>query len=85
MVKDYEYLGLVMKENGAINIMTLASQANKALFSLKRVLQNSKYRNLSIACLFLDSLVRPILDYGCEVWGFSPGESTEVIHRNFCN
>ena len=41
-------------------------------------------------CSLFDSLVRPILSYGCEVWACLPGsavaalrEKCEVVHRRF--
>ena len=30
-----------------------------------------------------DVVIKPILRYGCEVWGPEDIEQTEVIHRNF--
>ena len=60
-----------MKESGDINLQTLAGQAKKALFSLKSALQNLNYPNPKIMCHLFDSLVCPVLEYGCEVWGFS--------------
>ena len=76
-VREYKYLGLVMKESGAINLRTLASQGNRALFSLKGVfkLQNLNHPNPKIMCQLFDSLVSPVLEYGCEVWGFSQADS----------
>ena len=83
-VREYKYLGLVMKESGDINLQTLAGQAKKALFSLKSALQNLNYPNPKIMCHLFDSLVCPVLEYGCEVWGFSQVDSVEIVHRNFC-
>lgn len=31
-----------------------------------------------------DKLVTPILNYGCEVWGFSQARSIERVHLQFC-
>ena len=83
-VEEYKYLGLVIKENGNINTEILASQANKALFSLKSTIASLKYPSPKILSHLFDSLVCPILDYGCEIWGFSNVEVLERIHRNFC-
>ena len=83
-VDEYKYLGLVIKENGNINTEILASQASKALFSLKSTIASLKYPSPKILCHLFDSLVCPILDYGCEKWGFSNVEVLERIHRNFC-
>ena len=42
--------------------------------------------NLSIECLldFFDKIVKPILLYGCEVWGFSDNYVIEKIRLKFC-
>ena len=50
-------------------LRTLASQGNKALFFLKGALQNLNQPNPKIMCQLFDSLVSPVLEYGCEVWG----------------
>ena len=31
-----------------------------------------------------DSLVRPVADYGNEIWGHTQAEELELIHRRFC-
>ena len=30
-----------------------------------------------------DSLVRPVLEYGCETWGYVKAEEIEKVHRKF--
>ena len=45
------------------------------------VIRRGKRHNLSIECLsdLFDKIVKPILLYGCEVWGFS---DNYVIEKN---
>ena len=31
-----------------------------------------------------DKMVKPILLYGCEVWGFSNNDIIEKVHLQFC-
>jgi hypothetical protein len=31
-----------------------------------------------------DKMVKPILLYGCEVWGFSNNDIIEKVHLKFC-
>ena len=31
-----------------------------------------------------DKIIKPILLYGCEVWGFSKNEIIERVHLRFC-
>ncbi len=35
-------------------------------------------------CHLFDSMVNPILSYGCEVWGAKEYEVLEQVHRHFC-
>jgi hypothetical protein len=47
--------------------------------------EGEKRHNLSIECLLdlPDKIVKPILLYGCEVWGFSDNYVIEKIHLKF--
>ena len=44
------------------------------------------YDKLSIKCLLdlFDKMIKPILLYGCEVWGFSNNDILEKIHLKYC-
>ena len=54
-----------------------------------------KLRNVQLLCHLFDSLVMPVLNYGCEIWAvdwvsgmcregsFASGEAEEDIHRRF--
>jgi hypothetical protein len=50
------------------------------------VIRRGKRHNLSIECLLdlFDKIVKPILLYGCEVWGFSDNNVIEKHHLKFC-
>jgi hypothetical protein len=50
------------------------------------VLKRGKIHNLSIQCQLdlFDKIIKPILLYGCEVWGFSKNEIIERVHLRFC-
>ena len=79
-VKQYIYLGITMKFNGNfdIAISTLADKARKALFKIKRVI------GLNNPCKLLeklfDTMVVPILLYGCEAWGIPKTNYQEATH-----
>ena len=85
-VTMYKYLGIVLSESGSLKltISTLANQANKALFILQKAISKLSYPKPSLLLHLFDSLVRPVLDYGCEIWGYLPTEDLELIHRKFC-
>ena len=38
----------------------------------------------TLLCHLFDSLVRPVADYGSEIWGNTQAEELELIHRKFC-
>jgi hypothetical protein len=66
----------------------LAKQKNieKATKAMYEVIRRGKRHNLSIECLLdlFDKIVKPILLYGCEVWGFSNNYVIEKNHLEFC-
>ena len=71
--------------NGSFNQaqLTLAGQANKAVCML--YIKLSKFSNLKpdfMLALF-DKFIAPILNYGCEVWGFRPAPNIELIALRF--
>ena len=57
-----------------------------ALFSLFPLCETIKETKPPIHILFnlFDSLVASVLNYGCEVWGFTSADCIEIIHRKFC-
>ena len=80
------YLGLIFTSNGSFHQsnVALANKATKAIFAL-----NSR---LSLFCdlkpehrldLF-DKFIAPILNYGCEVWGFENAKQIETVHLGYC-
>jgi hypothetical protein len=50
------------------------------------VLRKGRIHNLSIKYLLdlLDKIVKPILLYGCEIWGFGKNDIIERVHLKFC-
>ena len=71
-VTEFNYLGVTFTKNGKFK---LAKQNNieKTTKAMYEVIRREKRHNLSIECLLdlFDKVVKPILLYGCEVWGFS--------------
>ena len=84
--KEYKYLGIILAENGSLRpaISTLASQASKALFSLMKTASRLSFPKPSLLCYMFDSPVRPVAEYGSEIWGHIHAEEVEIIHRRFC-
>jgi hypothetical protein len=55
--------------------------ADKALKAMYEVLKIGRMHKLSIKCLLdlFDKMIKPILLYGCEVWGFS---NNDILGKN---
>lgn len=71
------------------------NKGRAALFAMMRRTYELEMNNVYIRCHLFDSLVKPILSYGCEVWGpymFAKGDSLtlsglstelEFLHKGF--
>ena len=84
-MNDYVYLGVSFNYNGRFDktISKQVSQTRRALFSL--LSKAVKLRlPVDIVVQLFDQLVKPILLYGCEVWGFENSTQIELFHRQFC-
>ena len=85
---EFNYLGVTFTKSGEFK---LAKQKNieKVTKAMYEVIRRGKRHNLSIECLLdlFDKIVKPILLYGCEVWGFSDNyviekKSFEILQIN---
>ena len=87
-VSNYCYLGITLKCNGNFNLAatTLMEKARKAYFKMKQSI------GLNVSCKTLeklfDSLILPIMLYGCEVWGLDSAlkqknDPYESLHVKF--
>ena len=83
---NYKYLGITLTENGSnkLAITTLANQTSKALFALMRGASKLSFPKPSLLCHLFDTLVKPVAEYGSEIWGHAQAEELEIIHRKFC-
>ena len=82
----YKYLGIILSANGSFKppITTLSNQTSKALFTLMRGATKLSFPKPALLCHLFDSLVRPVAEYGSEVWGHTHAEELEIILRRFC-
>ena len=85
IVTRFIYLGIAISLSGSFSLAqkTLASQAQKAIFSTKRILRKFAVINPLIKRELFDKLITPILCYDCEVWGFHTGTALEKVHHSF--
>ncbi len=85
-VREYKYLGVILASNRSFKpaISALANQSNKALFSLMKVSSALSFPPPTVMCYLFDSLIKPIMEYGAEIWGYLPADDLELIHRKMC-
>ena len=86
VVKSYKYLGILLSDSASLKpaISTLTNQAQKAMFSLFKKIRLLQFPKPSLLCHLFDSLISPIANYGCEVWGHVKADDLEIVHRRFC-
>ena len=84
VVTQFKYLGLVFNFNGKFNIgvKQLRDQARRAMMSLLNKSRQLKLP-ISIQIELFHVLVRPILTYSSEVWGYANLELVESLHREY--
>ena len=94
---SYIYLGLRFEEGQPCraHLTTAVDKARKAMYGLLGKCRSQGLRNVDLQCHLFDALVKPILCYGCEVWGvdwvagmcqtgnFSSGTGEESVHKPF--
>ena len=56
----------------------------KAIFKLNKYLRKFTTIKIRHKLELFDKLVLPILNYGCETWGFHSGNALERVHLQFC-
>ena len=80
--KHFTYLGMVFFSGGSFseNQNKIAGQAQKAIFSVQKMLDDIK---CDMYCDLFDKLITPILCYGSELWGFNRGDTIERVHLQF--
>lgn len=84
IVNDFTYLGVKFSKSGSFKSAKehIAEQGNKALFSLLR-----KIRDLNlpydVQIDLFEKTIKPVLLYGCEVWGSGNCDIIERVNLKF--
>ena len=80
---EYKYLGVLLTSNGSLKsaISTLALQADKAAFLLKRKVTLLHYPKPSTIIHIYNALIRPITEYASELWGYYSSDVLKGGHR----
>ena len=85
IVGSFCYLGIKFNYNGSfVNaVKTLKDQALKAYNHLVSIFGRVKL-DVKTKLLLFDSMIAPILMYGCEVWGIYDMKEVDKLHLRFC-
>ena len=94
IVDKQTYLGIEMTSSGRYTYARdiLSKKAYKVLATVKRLFSNSDTTTITIMNKLFDALVKPILLYGCEIWGpellsyetHFDKSTIEQVHIKFC-
>ena len=83
-MSEFNYLGYVISSGGSVQkaINLLADKAVRSMgmlfFTIKRIQVPFK-----MLMQLFDTYVKSILNYSCELWGFSSAEKCNRVHRKF--
>ena len=83
-VDTFCYLGVVFRYNNTFQaaIKNNVDKAKKALFKLEVLFSKIDF-GIDTKLHLFDAVMKPILLYGCEVWGYESMEQIEIFHRYF--
>ena len=83
--QSYKYLGVWFTKNGKFTKAKkhLADQAKKAMFSLQSTIARLHHPPIPIILQLYESMLKPIMCYGCEIWGFTENTDLEKIELRF--
>jgi hypothetical protein len=81
---EYKYLGLYLSRTKSFKKTKqhIADQANKAMFSLQKKIRSLNL-TIDLQVDLFNKAIKPILLYGCEIWGFSGSKELEKIQLKF--
>ena len=84
-VDSFKYLGFLFGSSGKFKkgIDNLEIRGEKALFDMTCSIVDFKTMHFKMKIDLFNSLVKSVLCYGCEVWGFSEAKKHETIHLKF--
>ena len=82
----YKYLGLLFSSSlkWTKARQTLATQAQRGMVILNKMLNKCGHVPASVAFTMFDKMIVPILTYAAEIWGFEYSKEIEQVHHKFC-
>ena len=84
IVTEYKYLGIIFSRSGSFAAAKkhIAEQGNKAVFALLRKI-NSLSLPFDIQIELFNKTIKPILLYGCEIWGVGKNDIIERVQLKY--
>ena len=84
VTNEYKYLGIHFTRGGSFAKAKqhIADQASKAMFSLLKKIRALNLP-LDLQLELFDKMIKPILLYGAEIWGFGNCDVIERVHLKF--
>ena len=85
-VSYYKYLGLLIstRMNWSMAIRTLSEQARKAMFKIINIEKQCNGLPPKTSLLLFDKLIKAVLLYESDIWGFQSNYYIEKIQLNYC-
>ena len=85
VVPSFKYLGCVLSSSGSYTncITSLVSSARRALFCLKKFINNNSEILPTMQLELFSLKISPILNYGSEVWGLRKADAIDVFYLSF--
>ena len=81
IVDKFNYLGITFSKSGSF-LNAKKDRVSKGTQAMYSVLKKGRLNNLSIECQLdlFDKIVKPVLLYGCEIWGYGNNNIIEKVH-----
>ena len=85
IVKDYKYLGIILSRSTSfeLGVSSLYNKSAKATYMMNKTLWSANFIPIDIYLKSFDTLIKPILTYGCEVWGLDLTHNSNAYKENF--
>ncbi len=83
---SFRYLGVELHRSGSMKTAMehLVAAGKRAVFALRRRCADLKINDPAIICQLFDALVKPVINYACELWvNEAATDSLELIHVSF--
>ena len=85
VVNSFTYLGFILSKTGNFNLAK-KSIADKGFKAMYEVLKLGRLHNLTTPCQLdlFDKMFKPVLLYGCELFGYGNCDIIKRVHLKFC-